>query len=172
MLAVLHSGQKLTRGGPIALQVINHDHARHIRQPLEEFAEELLRCRLIATALDQDIEDMAVLIRGPTEIVLLTMNGEKHLIQMPLVAWLRAMAPELIGIRLAERPAPLADRLIRHNDPACEQPFLNIAIAEAESEVQPHTVADDLSGEAVVLIAVGHYCGVHATMMSRGPGAV
>ena len=52
-----------------------------------------------------------------------------------------------------------------------QEPF-GIALAEAKTEVQPDTIADDLHGEAVVFIAVGWNGGVHATIMAHRPGAV
>jgi hypothetical protein len=69
----------------------------------------------------------------PPEIVLRTMNGEKHLIQMPFIAWLRAPAPKLIGIQLSEFQTPLADSFVCDNDPTSEQQLFDITIAEAEA---------------------------------------
>jgi hypothetical protein len=52
-----------------------------------------------------------------------------------------------------------------------QEPF-DIALAEAKTEVQPDTMADDLRGEAVVFIAVHWNGGVHATIMAHRPGTV
>ena len=72
----------------------------------------------MAKALDQGIEDVAVLIHGPPEIALLTMDGEKHPIPMLLVAWLRAVAPQR---HLAvERQAPAEDLATRVRKPLCK----------------------------------------------------
>jgi hypothetical protein len=60
---------------------------------------------------------------------------------------------EFIRIGLAEVAAPLPNRFVRHQDPAGEQEFFPIAVAEAEAEIQPHAMADDLCREAVILIA-------------------
>jgi hypothetical protein len=48
----------------------------------------------------------------------------------------------------------LTGRLIGDDDPAREQQFFDIAVAEAEPEIEPYRVADDLYREAVILIAV------------------
>jgi hypothetical protein len=56
-----------------------------------------------------NIEDIPVLIHRPPQIVAFAATGEKDLVQMPRVTRLRAPTTELIGIRLAERLAPLAD---------------------------------------------------------------
>jgi hypothetical protein len=42
---------------------------RHIRQALEQLAEELLGSRLIAPVLDENIEDMTIPIYRPPEVV-------------------------------------------------------------------------------------------------------
>ena len=94
------------------------------------------------------------MIDGTPEIMAFSVDGEKDLIQMPLVTRLRASASELIGIRLAKCPTPLTDRLIGDDDPAREQQFFDIARAEAEPEIEPDRVADDLYREAAILIAV------------------
>jgi hypothetical protein len=52
---------------------------------------------------------------------------------------------------------PLAYGLIRDVHSALEEEFFDIAIAEAEPEIEPNGVADDLDWEAVVLIAVDRW---------------
>jgi len=105
-------------------------------------------------ALDQDVEHMAVLIHGSPKIMALTSNSEEHLIQMPFVTRSGPAAAQLIGIGLAELAAPLPNSLIGYNHATDKQEFLHIAVAEAETEIEPHRVADDLGRKAVVLIAV------------------
>jgi hypothetical protein len=107
--------------------------------------------------LHQNIEDIPVLIHRPPQIVAFAANGEKDLVQMPLVTRLRAPTAELMGIRLAELPAPLPDGFIGHNDAPGEQPLFDIAIAETEAEVQPDAMADDLNWEAVVLVPISRW---------------
>src|SRR5882724_6183493 len=72
--------------------------------------------------------------------------------RVAFVPRLRGTAPKLIGIGLAQFPAPLADRLIRNDDPTGGQQFFHIAIAEAEAVGEPHAVADNLRGETVVFM--------------------
>jgi hypothetical protein len=125
---------------------------RHVGQLLEECPEALLGRGLVPSPLDQDLEDSAVLIHRPPQIVLLPTNGEKDLVQRPCVTWLRTSAAELMGILWAELPAPLADRLRRHDDPTGEQEFCHVAVAEAEPVVEPDALADDLDRKAVMRI--------------------
>lgn len=82
----------------------------------------------------------------------LAVDRKKHLVEMPFVAWPGTAAPELIGILLPEFATPLPDGLVGHDDTADKQEFLHVAIAQAESVVEPDAVTDDLRREAVVLI--------------------
>jgi hypothetical protein len=79
---------------------------------------------------------------------------QKDYFAMPLVARPRASASELIGIGLAEFSAPFPNRLVGDDNATSGQQLFHIPVAEAEPEIQPDRVADDLGGEAVVLIAV------------------
>jgi hypothetical protein len=53
---------------------------------------------------------------------------------------------------LTEPAALLTERFIRHDNPTSEQELFDIAVAQAESAIQPHPMADDLGWEAVVLV--------------------
>jgi hypothetical protein len=99
----------------------------------------------------QNIKAVPVLVHRAPQIVSFAANGEKYFIQMPLVTRLRATTSKLIGIWLPKLPAPLPDGFIRHDNTPGEQQLFDIAIAEAEAEVQPDAMADDLNWEAVVL---------------------
>jgi hypothetical protein len=49
-LAVFHSRQQLLLRGTIAFQLVSDDDPRHVRQPLQQLAEELLGGFLVPTA--------------------------------------------------------------------------------------------------------------------------
>jgi hypothetical protein len=49
---------------------------------------------------------------------MLTLDGQKHFIEVPLVSRPGAAVTELIGIFLAKLTAPLADRLVGDDDSA------------------------------------------------------
>jgi len=113
---------------------------------------------------------MAVLIDRPPQIVMLTLNRQKHLIHMPLVAGPRTPATELIRILLTTLAAPLAEGLRRHDHSAFQQQLFHITEAQAEPKIQPHGVADDLCRKPMVLIARGWGYGAHAATLSYGLG--
>jgi len=117
-------------------------------------------------------KDVPVLIDGTPEIVACAVDPHKHLVRVPCVPRSRTSASQLIGILLPELQPPLTDRFVRHNKPMGAQEPFDIALAEAKTEVQPDTMADDLRGEAVAFIAVRWNGGVHATIMAHRPGTV
>jgi hypothetical protein len=152
MLPMFHAWQELPLGGSITLQLVRDDDLWSVLAPLEQLAEEFLCGLLVPPALHQDIEDLAVLIDSPPEIVPLTTNREKDLIQMPLITSLGAPATQLIGIRLLELLASLPERFVRHDDPAGEQQLFDITVAEAEAKVQPNAMADDLGRKPMMFV--------------------
>jgi hypothetical protein len=167
VLPMFHTGQHLALSRTVALEPIRNEHTGCVLAPCEQLPEEFLRGLLVAAALHQDIQYMAVVIHGPPEIVPLTTNREKHLIQVPLVTRSGAPPAELIGIGLPKLLAPLPNRFVRDEDATGEQQLFDIAIAQAKVEVYPDTVADDLGRETVVLLAVGEYWCVHPPSISR-----
>ena len=74
VLTMFHPGEDLPLGGSIALQLVGNDHARYVGQSLKEFAKELLRGFLVPPPLDQDIQDIALLIDRPPEIMMLVLG--------------------------------------------------------------------------------------------------
>lgn len=116
VLAVFHSRQDFLLGCAIAFQLVGDTPPRHIGQPLEQLPEKLLRGLRVAAVLHKDIQDVAVLIPRPPQVMAFAMDGEEHLVQMPLAA-------------------PLADRLTGHDDAASAQEFFHIVVAEAKTEI-------------------------------------
>jgi hypothetical protein len=71
-----------------------------------------------------------VLIHGPPQIVVFTIDGEDDFIEMPLVTSLCSPSAQLIRVVLAKSAAPLPDRFIREHESARCQQFFHVAIAE------------------------------------------
>jgi hypothetical protein len=132
MLAVLHARPDLALGRAVALELVRDEHPWHVGHALEQLPEACLGGVLVPPTLDQDIQDVAVLIDCTPQIVPFAMNGEKDLIEVPRVARPGTPPPQLIRLRLAELPAPLANGLVGHDYATDEQEFLHIAVAEAE----------------------------------------
>jgi len=171
VLTMFHPGEDLPLGSSRALEFVGDDHARDVGQAFTELAKELLGGSLVPTALDQDIQDVALLIDRPPQIVTFALDRQKYFIHLPLVTRPGAAAPELIGIVLSELAAPLANGFIGHAHAAFQQQLFNIAEAQAEVEVQPHRMAEDLYRKAVVLLVLsGRWC-VHVATLTHCVGA-
>ena len=116
--------QDLPFGRAVALQLVRNDHPWHVLEPLEQLTKELLRRLLVAATLHQNIEDVVVLINRAPQVMALPIDGQKHLVEVPLVPWLGASMLQLIGIVLPKFPTPLADGFMGDVDPAFEQQSL------------------------------------------------
>jgi len=79
----------------------------------------------------------------------------KDYFEMPLVTWLGASVLQLIRVVLPKLQTPLADGLMGHVDATLEQELLYVTVAQREAIREPDAMADDLAGEAMVLVAFG-----------------
>ncbi len=84
----------------------------------------------------------------------LAMDGEEHLVQVPLIARTRTPAAELIRIGLPERQAPPTNRFVGHHNPTDEEQLFDIPIAQAEAIIEPDPVADHLGGKTMVFVGL------------------
>jgi hypothetical protein len=171
MLTLFYPWEDLPLGRSIALEFVGDDHARYVGQSFKKFTKELLRGFLVPTALDQDIQDVALLIDRSPEIMTLTLDHQKHLVQVSLVTGPRPSPTQLIGISLTKLATPLADGLIGDDHTTFQEEFFHITKTQAEAKVQPHGVTDDLNGKAVVLIVRGSGWCIHAATLSYRIGA-
>jgi hypothetical protein len=80
---------------------------------LEELAEQAFGGFLVAPALDENIENEAVLVNGSPEPMLLPGEADDNLIEVPFVATARRSPTDAVGEFPAEFEAPLPDRLVR-----------------------------------------------------------
>jgi Resolvase, N terminal domain len=60
----------------------------------------------------------------------------------------------------------IADGLIRDDDSAGEQQLFHIPVAQAEAEVEPDAMADDLSGKPMMFLGGGRWVAPQRTVVS------
>jgi hypothetical protein len=113
----------------------------------------------------------AHLVDRPPQIVPFTTDREKHLVQVPFIPWPGTPVPELMGMGLPKLPAPIPHGFVRENDATCGHQFFGVPVTEAETKVQPDTVADDLCRKPMALIQGDWWSRVHAASMPCRPGA-
>jgi hypothetical protein len=165
------SRENLSLSRSVALQLVSNDHARPVRQTLEEFREELLRGLLVPPPLAHDIEYVPGLLPRSPQIVRRALARQKHLLQVPLVTWPGTAAPELSGGLLPALAPPFADGLVGDNPPAFHQQRFAIPEAQAEAKVQPYRVTQDLHRKPVILRCGGGGWCVQAVTLTHGVGA-
>jgi hypothetical protein len=117
VLPMFDAWQDFTFRRTIALQFISDDDARDVVQSFEQLAEKSLSRLFVASALHEDIQDVAILIPGSPEGMLLAADRENHLIHILLVATTRAATAQFIGRGLTKCEAPLPHLFIGHDDP-------------------------------------------------------
>src|SRR5262249_33683356 len=105
--AMFYARQNFAFGRFVALEFVGDEHAWDVGQALKEFAEKFLRRPLTPPAFPQDIRDFPVLIARPPQIVMLALDSQKHLLQVPLVTRPGTAVPQLVSVLLAKFTAPL-----------------------------------------------------------------
>src|SRR5271155_5500466 len=107
MLPMLDPGHDLPLGSGVALQLVSDEHTRCAPLLLEELAEQAFGGLLVTPALDENIENEAVLVDGTPQPILFPGDADDDLIEMPLVATARGALTNAVGEFPAEFKAPL-----------------------------------------------------------------
>src|SRR5215510_7233711 len=107
-------------------------------------------------------------MRSAVFIKFLLAKAAQCRVQVPFVAWLGTSALQPIRIVLAKFQTPLTDGFMGDVDPAFEQQFLHVTIAQREAVIEPDPMADDLAGKAVIFVALGVSRWGHVACLSFG----
>ena len=112
-----------------------------------------------AAGLEQDVDDLAVLVDGPPEVLTLATKRHEEFVEMPRVADHPGKVSEPLGVREAEGLAPVPNGFVRDGGAAMREEVFDVAEAQGEAVVEPDGVADDGGRKSVPRIAdevVGH----------------
>src|SRR6476646_3595964 len=118
VLPMLDPGHDLPLGRGVALQLVGDEHTRCSTLLLEELSEQAFGGLLVAPALDENIENEAVLVDGTPEPMLLPGEADDEFIEVPFVATARRSPTDPVGEFPAEFEAPLSYCFGRHRDTA------------------------------------------------------
>jgi hypothetical protein len=142
--SVLHRGHYHAVRGPVAAQFVGDDHPWHVPQSLQQLTKEPGGGLGVAPGGDQDVQNTPVLVDRPPQVVGLSVDLDEYLVEVPLIpgAWPPAAQPVRVG--LPELLAPLPEGLVGNHDAALHHHLFDLAEAEREPMIQPHTVTDDL----------------------------
>jgi len=115
--------------------------------------------------LRQNVEHFTALIDRAPEVDELAVDLAEDLIQVPSVSGATPWAPKPAGILCSKGQTPKPDGLVRDIHAPLEHHLLNIAKAQAETKVEPHTVGNDLAREAIAAVDRTR-SGIHTTIAS------
>jgi hypothetical protein len=145
--------QRSANRGRVAGKLVGDHHPRlGAALSVKHTMQEPLGGYLIASVLDQDVQNHSVLINGSPQPVAFAVDLERHLIQMPLVAGSHSSSTRPGRECGAELGAPLTDGLMADDDSAFGEEILNVTKAEMKAKIEPDGVSDDLGRVAVAPI--------------------
>ena len=153
----------------IASKLVRNDHARPTSTALQQLPEEPHRSKTIPLGLHQNIDDGAVLIDGTPEIMLHSVDLQKHFVEEPFVAQLGPSPLQFGRIRRSERIAPAADRLVAQLDSSIRHHQFHFAQTDGKVEVQPYALRNDLLRKSITAIRIGWHL-IRITSARREPG--
>jgi len=120
---------------------------------VQQSSKESFRGVLITVRLNQDVDHIAVLIHGAPEILLLAVDSNEDVVQVPNIAEAALTPLQFSGIVRTELLTPESNRFIRDDDSAFGEKILDIPKAQAETMVSPDRIADDFWRETMTVIA-------------------
>ena len=96
----------------VASQLVRHQPEGHATLPLQQLAKKAFGCPAVATRLDEDVDDVAILIDGTPEILPLSLDGDEDLVQVPRVSQATLSALQSTSVFWPELDAPKSDGFI------------------------------------------------------------
>jgi hypothetical protein len=166
MLAMLNTRQACSLSCRITAQLMRDQHAGHVLVALQQFTKACLRSPCVSAALHEDIQNCAVMIHRPPQIVRFPIDVQEDLIEVPRIAGLSSAPTELVGILLTEFQAPLSHGFVAHDDATFRQQFLHVTVAEVEPKVEPDGMADDLDREPEARVQRRRRSWMHASSIA------
>ena len=122
------------RGG-IGAQLVGNQQVRREPVPLEQLAHQPQGRPSVASALNQHIENRALVIDGTPQIHSLAGDPHHHLVQMPAIAGPRATLAQPSRDHGTELQYPAPHRFVGNVEPSLGQQVLDIAVAQGEAEI-------------------------------------
>ena len=150
----------LPPGCSIGAQLVSDHPLRRDTLLLQKTGQQSPGSLGVATALNDFVEHIPVLIDGPPYPLLPASDGDNDFVQVPHIVAAGLLATKATRIIRAELLSPAADRFIGNGNAALKQQFFDKAQAQRKPKVEPHRVGDDLRWEAMALVA--DWRGVHA----------
>src|SRR5437667_633383 len=134
---------EMPEGSAVRAQLVSCDLFRREALLAEQLAHEPYSCPLVSSALNQDLEDLTLMIDRAPQVHMPAGDPDDHFVEIPAITRSRTAPSQSLANRRSELEPPTANALVGNVEPALGKQLLNIAIAQAEPEVQPDSMLDD-----------------------------
>ena len=161
---MLYTQHHFCLGCCITAQFVRYNTSGQITLSLQQFTKELASCCLVSPCLHQNIKNFPILIDGASQILKSPTNAQIDFIQIPCVTRPPLPGTQSACILTTKLPAPATDRFVADGHSPLSHHLLDVAIADAKPKVQPDTLADDVDGKTVAMIAADS---IHAAIASQ-----
>ena len=142
----------MLEGSAVRAQLVSRHRLRREALLAEQLAHELDGCAFVPSALNQDFENLALMIDCAPQVHMLAGDPDDHLVEVPAIARPRTAAAQPACDNRPEFQHPAAHGLVRGIEPALGEKLLHIAVAQGETQVEPHSMLDDNRRKAVAAV--------------------
>ncbi len=144
------------------------DQRAKCKAPLLKQLPHQFRCRApVPSGLDQDVEHLAVLVDGTSQIHAPTADRDEHLIEMPLRMCNGPVVAQIPRDLWSKPGNPPPDGLIGDLDSPLGRHIFLITEAQCEAVIEPNRVLDDIWREMAIAIADRRHLIRLPAMLSR-----
>ena len=133
---LMRTGQvEVSESRSVGAELVGSQQCRRETLFLEELAHQP-DCRpLVAPALNQHVENLALVIDGAPQVHPFASNPDHHLVEVPAIARAWAGPSKPSGKTGPELQNPAPHRLIGNLQAALGQEIFNVAVAQCEAEI-------------------------------------
>ena len=124
----------MREGSAVGAQLVGRHPGRREALFAEQLAHQLDGRRPVATTLDQDLEDLALVVDGTPQIHLLARDPDDHFVEMPAIARSRTARSQAPRDRRSEFEHPAPYRFVGNVEPTLGEEVLNVSIAQREAQ--------------------------------------
>jgi len=133
---------ELPKSSAVRGQLISDQHLGSKTLLSQQLAHESERRGLIAAALDQHVEDLALMVDRSPQVHAFAGDPDDHFVEVPSAVRGGSAAAQLAGDRRAEFQNPAPHRFVGDIEPPLGQKLFDIAVAEREPQIQPYRMPD------------------------------
>ncbi len=119
----------------VGAELVGRQQFRRKALFLEELAHQSECSPLVAPALNQHVENLALVIDGAPQVHPFASNPDHHLVEVPAIARAWAGPSKPSGKTGPELQNPAPHRLIGNLQAALGQEIFNVAVAQCEAEI-------------------------------------